>query len=168
MKQLQYLTVYPLNLTPHNTTPSFAVTLMQDIVTVENGLTCWNTELAYGIPTYNAHTRFSSLTGNHYRSIIDLFLSTQELHNAHLRVHDDISLGSDHSPLTLSCLVPPPPALPNHPRLLWNLSRLSEHDCTYVQLFKDKIRPFLQLLQEYTSTDGVYTSFGSVRWPQEP
>ncbi|KAG1003022.1 hypothetical protein G6F26_014148 [Rhizopus arrhizus] len=82
----------------------------------------------------------------------------QELHNAHLRVHDDLSLGSDHSPLSLSCLVPPPPPPSSHPRLLWNLSRLSEHDCTYVQLFKDKIRPFLQLLQEYTSADGVYTS----------
>ncbi|KAG1310056.1 hypothetical protein G6F62_014702 [Rhizopus arrhizus] len=92
----------------------------------------------------------------------------QELHNAHLRVHDDLSLGSDHSPLSLSCLVPPPPPPSSHPRLLWNLSRLFEHDCTYVQLFKDKIRPFLQLLQEYTSADGVYTSFGSVRWPQEP
>ncbi|KAG1031772.1 hypothetical protein G6F43_013889 [Rhizopus delemar] len=118
MKQLQYLTVYPPNLTPHNTTPSFAVTLMQDIVNVENGLTCWNTELAYGIPTYNVHTRFSSITGNHHQSVIDLFLSTQELHNAQLKVHDDLSLGSDHSPLTLSCLVPPPSPSPNHPRLL--------------------------------------------------
>ncbi|KAG1449780.1 hypothetical protein G6F46_010860 [Rhizopus delemar] len=88
---------------------------------VENGLTYWNTELAYGIPTYNVHTRFSSLTGNHHQSVIDLFLSTQELHNAQLNVHDDLSLGSDHSPLTLSCLVPPPPLSPNHLRLLWNL-----------------------------------------------
>ncbi|KAG1624292.1 hypothetical protein G6F44_012817 [Rhizopus delemar] len=120
---------------------------------VENGLTCWNTELAYGIPTYNVHTRFSSITGNHHQSVIDLFLSTQELHNAQLKVHDDLSLGSDHSPLALSCLVPPPSPSPNHPRLLWNLSRLSEHDCTYVQLCKDKIRPFLQLLQEYTVAD---------------
>ncbi|KAG1316403.1 hypothetical protein G6F62_013523 [Rhizopus arrhizus] len=124
-------------------------TALTDWIT-ENGIRCWNAELAFGVPTYNSHT------------------STSELHSAQLSVHDDLSLGSDHSPLSLSCLVPPPPPPSSHPRLLWNLSRLFEHDCTYVQLFKDKIRPFLQLLQEYTSADGVYTSFGSVRWPQEP
>ena len=131
---------------------------------VENGLRCWNSELAFGIPTYYSHTRFSSMTGRHFHSVIDLFLSTQDVHNAQLRVHDDLALGSDHSPLTLSCLVsppsppPPPPDSPSHPRLLWNLSRLSDDDCTYVQLFKDKIQPFHQLLQEYTSADGAYTS----------
>ena len=105
-------------------------TALTDWIT-ENGIRCWNAELAFGVPTYNSHTRFSSMTGRHFQSVIDLFLSTSELHSAQLSVHDDLSLGSDHSPLSLSCLVPPPPPPSSHPRLLWNLSRLFEHDCTY-------------------------------------
>ncbi|KAG1458102.1 hypothetical protein G6F56_006469 [Rhizopus delemar] len=48
---------------------------------------------------------------------------TQELHNPKLIVYNDLSFGSDHSPVALSCAVLPPPAQPDHPRLLWNLSQ---------------------------------------------
>ncbi|KAG1046414.1 hypothetical protein G6F43_011102 [Rhizopus delemar] len=57
----------------------------------------------------------------HQQEELPYTAGTQELHNAQLNVHDDLSLGSDHSPLTLSCLVPPPPLSSNHLRLLWNL-----------------------------------------------
>ncbi|KAG0974053.1 hypothetical protein G6F28_013382 [Rhizopus arrhizus] len=50
-------------------------TALTDWIT-ENGIRCWNAELAFGVPTYNSHTRFSSMTGRHFQSVIDLFLGS--------------------------------------------------------------------------------------------
>ncbi|KAG1437304.1 hypothetical protein G6F56_013172 [Rhizopus delemar] len=66
-------------------------------------------------------------------------------------VHEDLSLGSDHHPVSLSCVLPPPPPPPAHPRLLWNLSRLAEPDCLYVDLFRSRIQPFRECLTTYAS-----------------
>lgn len=121
---------------------------------VESGLRCWNAELTFGVSTHCVHSRISPETGRPHQSIIDLFISTQELHNPKLIVYNDLSFGSDHSPVALSCAVLPPPAQPDHPRLLWNLSRLSEKDCTYAQLFKDRIESLHQTLIDYNNPDG--------------
>ncbi|ORE03896.1 hypothetical protein BCV72DRAFT_212417 [Rhizopus microsporus var. microsporus] len=33
---------------------------------VENGLHCWNSELTFGIPTYNSHSKINQRTGIHF------------------------------------------------------------------------------------------------------
>ncbi|KAG1488270.1 hypothetical protein G6F52_013982 [Rhizopus delemar] len=38
---------------------------------LENGMTCWNAELAYGISTYCAQGRVNAATGEHFNSVID-------------------------------------------------------------------------------------------------
>ncbi|KAG1570319.1 hypothetical protein G6F48_013558 [Rhizopus delemar] len=113
-------------------------------------MTCWNAELAYGISTYCAQGRVNAATGEHFNSVIDLFLSSQQLVNPMMLVHEDLSLGSDHHPVSLSCVLPPPPSPPAHPRRLWNLSRLTEPDCLYVGLFRDRIQPFRECLTTYS------------------
>ncbi|KAG1444316.1 hypothetical protein G6F56_010350 [Rhizopus delemar] len=114
---------------------------------LENGMTCWNSQLSYGIPTFCSQGRVNATTGERFNSVIDLFLSSQQLVNPTMLVHEDLSLGSDHHPVSLSCVLPPPPPPPPaHPRLLWNLSRLAEPDCLYVDLFRSRIQPFRECL----------------------
>ncbi|KAG0926464.1 hypothetical protein G6F32_013207 [Rhizopus arrhizus] len=88
---------------------------------MESGLICWNHRLSFGIPTYSSQARREN-TGFAYTSIIDLFLSYNDLVNPQLQVREDLSMGSDHHPVTLSCVLPtsPPPST-THPRLVWNL-----------------------------------------------
>ncbi|KAI8364629.1 Endonuclease/exonuclease/phosphatase, partial [Radiomyces spectabilis] len=123
--------------------------LMHDWI-VEHGLTCWNSLLAYGIPTYHSHTCTNSTTGEYFHSVIDLFISTNVLHNPRLVVHDDLSLGSDYSPISLHCLLPRPTENDQHPRILWNLSRLAEPDCTYSSIIKQTLRPLRTVLNNLT------------------
>ncbi|KAG1444939.1 hypothetical protein G6F46_012410 [Rhizopus delemar] len=125
---------------------------------VEHGLICWNAELAYGVPTYCAHNRVGRLSGQHFQSIIDLFLSSQQLIAPRMVVHEDLSLGSHHCPVTLSCLLLPPPPQSAHPRLLWHLSRLPEPDCLYGPLFKERIKSFNLLLLDLVSPFGLLTN----------
>lgn len=92
---------------------------------METGLVCWNQRFAFGIPTYSCQARRAN-TGYAYTSMIDLFLSHDNLVNPSLRVHEDLSMGSDHHPVSLSCTLTSSPPLSSHPRFLWRLSRLSE------------------------------------------
>ncbi|RCH99892.1 hypothetical protein CU097_015506 [Rhizopus azygosporus] len=124
---------------------------------VENGLHCWNSELAFGIPTYNSHSRINQRTCIPFHSIIDHFLSTDGLLNPTLVVHEDLALESDYRPLTLCCLVPPAPSTPDHSRLLWHLSRLQEQDCPFGEKISTKVAPFKILLLDYIAEDGKYT-----------
>ncbi|KAG1441745.1 hypothetical protein G6F55_013161 [Rhizopus delemar] len=39
---------------------------------LENGMTCWNAQLAYGIPTYCAQGRVNANTGEHFNSVVVL------------------------------------------------------------------------------------------------
>ncbi|OAD71055.1 hypothetical protein PHYBLDRAFT_171117 [Phycomyces blakesleeanus NRRL 1555(-)] len=89
------------------------------------GLTCWNELLAFGIPTF-----LSGGSGTSRSSVIDLFLSTSPLLNPSMQIRSDLSLGSDHKMvnLTFTPYVSPPPPPTNHPRLLWNLSKLAQPD----------------------------------------
>lgn len=116
----------------------------------DSGLHCLNAELAHGIPTYMTMARATS-AGESFSSVVDLFLSSHALLDPSLVVHENVSIGSDHNPLTLSlCLpsLPPPPT--THPRLLWNLSRLAEEDCIYESLFETRIQPFITQLINLT------------------
>ncbi|RCH83938.1 hypothetical protein CU098_008448, partial [Rhizopus stolonifer] len=109
---------------------------------LENGMTCWNSQLAYGVATYCVHSRVNANTDEHFNSLIDLFLNTKKLviptDSSTQRSPPPLSLflGSDHHPVTLTCSLSPSPPLA-YPRHLWNLSRLSEPYCLYVELFKD-------------------------------
>jgi len=76
-------------------------------------------------------------------SIIDLFLGTHDLLNPSLVVHSDISINSDHHPVSLSFTFDsPPPVRVDHPRWMWNLSKLEDPSCSYTTLFSDRIAPF--------------------------
>ncbi|KAG0971878.1 hypothetical protein G6F29_013841 [Rhizopus arrhizus] len=105
---------------------------------MESGLICWNHRLSFGIPTYSSQARREN-TGFAYTSIIDLFLSYNDLVNPQLQVREDLSMGSDHHPVTLSCVLPtsPPPST-THPRLVWNLSRMLEPDCLYGKFISER------------------------------
>ncbi|KAG1441132.1 hypothetical protein G6F56_011619 [Rhizopus delemar] len=94
---------------------------------LENGLHCWNSQLAFGTATYYSNSCISPTTGHHFSSVIDLFLSTQQLVDPQMKVHTDLHLGSDHHPVSLSCFVPSPPPPPAHPQRLWNFRIVSHH-----------------------------------------
>ncbi|KAG1368960.1 hypothetical protein G6F61_012739 [Rhizopus arrhizus] len=113
---------------------------------MESGLICWNHRLSFGIPTYSSQARREN-TGFAYTSIIDLFLSYNDLVNPQLQVREDLSMGSDHHPVTLSCVLPtsPPPST-THPRLVWNLSRMLEPDCLYGKFISERMTPFKEHL----------------------
>ncbi|KAG1039310.1 hypothetical protein G6F43_012541 [Rhizopus delemar] len=134
------------------------VTLLHEWAT-ENGMICWNSRLAFGVATYCSQSRVHHRTGINFSSIIDLFFSSQELSNPELIVRQDLNMGSDHHPVSLSCVIPtaaPPP--PTHPRQLWNLSRLSEPDCRYPSLFRERIKPLHDRLLSYTSPDRPFST----------
>ncbi|KAG0820814.1 hypothetical protein G6F19_012264 [Rhizopus arrhizus] len=121
-------------------------TLLQEWLE-DTGLTCWNSRLAFGVPTYSSQSRVHHQSGVQFKSVIDLFISTQELVDPTLVVREDLNMGSDHHPVSLTCLLPElPPPPPTHPRKLWNLSRLTEEDCTYVSIFSDRILSFHERL----------------------
>ncbi|KAI9309960.1 endonuclease-reverse transcriptase-domain-containing protein, partial [Dichotomocladium elegans] len=104
----------------------------------ETGLCCWNAEHTYGQPTYYCCRRTTS-DGGIFQSIIDLMLSTNNLLQPHLTVRSDLSLGSDHHPITLTFHNPlRPPPKQKHPRRLWNLGKLLKPNCFYVQLFAER------------------------------
>ncbi|KAI8327360.1 Endonuclease/exonuclease/phosphatase, partial [Blakeslea trispora] len=87
-------------------------------------VTCLNQELAYGIPTYE-HMLANSTSS----SIIDLFMSKPPMPYASMQVHSSLSLGSPHKAISLTFpSISPVLSPPSHPRRLWNLSRLREHE----------------------------------------
>jgi hypothetical protein len=112
----------------------------------ENGLQCWNATSARGQATYFNPSRLTR-EGLPYQSIIDLIITSENLIRPRIDIRTDYSLGSDHHPVSLSFLMlrsPPPP--PTHPRLLWNLSRLSDENCAYVRLFRERVAPLREEL----------------------
>ncbi|RCH89806.1 hypothetical protein CU098_006659 [Rhizopus stolonifer] len=111
------------------------------------GLTCWNEQLAKGVPTY--YTQH----GNQIKkSIIDLFFSlTDELINPRMEVIQNSHMGSTHFPVSLSLLCAQTPiGQPNHPRLLWKLAKLQELPVRqlYQDLFAIKASPLLADLRD--------------------
>lgn len=120
-------------------------TMLADWI-AENGYTCWNADLAYGIPTLSSQNRLNNHSS--WSSIVDLFLSSNPLVDPSMLVHDD-TIGSDHLPVSLTCKMPAPP-LPrlDHPRILWKLSLLNDPNSKqlYQSLFLAKVGPFKQQL----------------------
>ncbi|KAG0803558.1 hypothetical protein G6F15_013507 [Rhizopus arrhizus] len=84
-----------------------------------NNLILWNERLAYGQPT--SYTFQGT-------SIIDFFFSTAELEMPTLRIHDDLSLNSNHKSMTMTFYLPPHPQgptnLPRPQRISWNIGKL--------------------------------------------
>lgn len=64
---------------------------------LENGMTCWNSQLAYGVATYCVHSRVNASTDEHFNSLIDLFLNTKKL-----VIPTDSSTQRSPPPLSLS------------------------------------------------------------------
>ena len=80
-------------------------------------------------------------------SVIDLFISSHDLIHASMQVRTDLTIDSDHHPVTLSFVLPSaPPLRVDHPRKLWKLSKLSETDCQYAAIFGSRIGPFQEML----------------------
>ncbi|KAK4513149.1 uncharacterized protein ATC70_012943 [Mucor velutinosus] len=76
-------------------------------------------------------------------SIIDLFIGTHGLLHPSLIVHSNMSINSDHHPVSLSfAFDSPPPVRVDHPRWMWNLSKLEDPSCSYAPLFANRIAPF--------------------------
>ncbi|KAG1489959.1 hypothetical protein G6F46_011333 [Rhizopus delemar] len=132
-------------------------TLMLDWI-MESGIICWNHRLAFGIPTYSSQARREN-TGYAYTSIIDLFLSFSDLVHPQLQVREDLSMGSDHHPVTLSCILPTSPPPSPHPRFVWNLSRMQEPDCLYGKFISERMTPFKEHL--LTFLDPCRASYNS-------
>jgi hypothetical protein len=86
-------------------------------------LLLWNKQLALGQPTYYAYQG---------TSIIDYFLSTNQLQNPQLTIRDDLSLDSHHKFMTLSFKIPRLSAndyISRTPqRLMWSLRKLKYKD----------------------------------------
>lgn len=98
-------------------------TALKDYI-MHNDIYCWNATLAYGQPTYHTFTNDREDT-----SIIDLFLSTNTLDSPSIAIANDMDLGSDHKPVSLSFTPSSPPApQQSHPRILWHLTKLSDPD----------------------------------------
>ena len=72
----------------------------------DQGISCWNAELAYGQPTY-----VSRRVDRDESSIIDWFLSTDPLTNPSMAIEHDMDLGSDHKPVCLTLTLTSPPLL---------------------------------------------------------
>jgi hypothetical protein len=105
------------------------------------GLRCWNSELAYGVPTLFNPRRLTS-DGRPYGSVIDLMMTTESLLNPSLVIRPDPALPSDHCPVSLSFWFPSaPPPPPLHPRVVWRLSRLGRKDCKYKEYFNERVKP---------------------------
>ncbi|KAI8051885.1 uncharacterized protein B0P05DRAFT_591798 [Gilbertella persicaria] len=111
------------------------------------GLTCWNEQLAKGVPTYYTQHR-----NQIKKSIINLFFSlTDELINPRMEVIQNSHMGSTHFPVSLSLLCAQTPiGQPNHPRLLWKLAKLQELPVRqlYQDLFAIKASPLLADLRD--------------------
>ncbi|KAG0163433.1 hypothetical protein DFQ29_003095, partial [Apophysomyces sp. BC1021] len=116
------------------------------------GLTLWNAELAYGIPTH------FSVRGT---SIIDFFLSRRaNFLNVDLRIHEQHALGSDHHLCELS--FEPVSSIPQLPvasatRKLWRLSRLKKQEVheKYVSSFEAKTGMLRGEIQSAIQEDNV-------------
>ncbi|KAG0821472.1 hypothetical protein G6F18_012181 [Rhizopus arrhizus] len=73
---------------------------------------------------------FNARMGNYIpgTSIIDFFFSTAELEMPTLRIHDDLSLNSNHKSMTMTFYLPPHPQgptnLPRPQRISWNIGKL--------------------------------------------
>ncbi|KAG2178935.1 hypothetical protein INT43_001782 [Umbelopsis isabellina] len=113
----------------------------------DHQLQLWNTDMAYGIPTY---TKFRQ--GQTLQSIIDLFTSNFPPSNATMTIRTDLSLGSDHHLLSASFDLPPTEIITTTPptRRMWNLSRLQETDCfeLYESIFAASSEPLLEQLRD--------------------
>jgi hypothetical protein len=113
----------------------------------DHQLNLWNTDLAYGIPTYMTFRQ-----GRTYQSIIDLILSNFTPSNASMLIRTDLSLGSDHHLLSASLDLPPPITTDHQTptRRMWNLSRLQEMETAevYEQIFATASAPLLERLQD--------------------
>jgi hypothetical protein len=134
----------------------------------ESGLRCWNSELAFGVPTYCNPKRLTR-QGEQYKSVIDLMITTGDLVNPFLNVRLDLSMGSDHHPVTLSFtlpLAPPPPSA--HPRLLWNLGKLSKPKCAYAEIFSSRVKPLHDKLKLLVSADNSDDDSNSARCESAP
>ncbi|KAI8327361.1 hypothetical protein BD560DRAFT_494528 [Blakeslea trispora] len=117
---------------------------------IELWLTCLNQELAYGIPTYE-HMLANSTSS----SIIDLFMSKPPMPYASMQVHSSLSLGSPHKAISLTFpSISPVLSPPSHPRRLWNLSRLREHEVRslYEQHVRTSLTPLSLSLQSLLSS----------------
>lgn len=121
-----------------------------------NGLTIWNQQLAYGIPTY---IKGSSTHGIVKKSIIDLVITNQTsfVTDPQMQIRTDLSLGSDHKLVYFSFIfhTTPPEAPTLHPRKLWKIKKLEintdnqhirEH---YQQLISIATQPIIQELDDY-------------------
>lgn len=111
-----------------------------------NGITIWNSSLAFGLPTVMRDTR---------TSIVDLFMSTDRLVSPEMHIHDDLSLNSDHKLMHLrfTALFPAPPA-PDHPgRRLWRISRLNKQHFRdkFLELFAARVQPLRDELEDLVS-----------------
>ena len=123
----------------------------------ETGLRCWNSELAFGIATFYNPKRLTR-NGDPYKSIIDLMLTSGDLICPRLVVRLDLSMGSDHHPVSLSFVhprAPPPP--PEHPRVLWNLGKLKYKDCQFPNLFATRVKPLHEKLKLLVDTENSPT-----------
>ena len=120
---------------------------------LESGLRCWNAKLAFGIPTYCNPKRLTR-TGEPYKSVIDLMITSGNLIHPRLTVRLDLAMGSDHHPVSLSFVLPrAPPPPPKHPRLLWNLGKLKHKDCKFTNLFADRVKPLHEKLKLLVTVD---------------
>ncbi|KAI9324418.1 hypothetical protein BD770DRAFT_335033, partial [Pilaira anomala] len=81
-------------------------------------------------------------------------LTSGDLICPRLAVRLDLSMGSDHHPVSLSFVLPraPPPPL-KHPRLLWNLGKLKYKDCQFPNLFADRVKPLHEKLKLLVTTE---------------
>jgi hypothetical protein len=119
---------------------------------LSSGLRCWNATKAYGVPTYYCPRRLTR-AGAVFSSIIDLMITSGDLIEPALQVRSDLSMGSDHHPVSLSFIMPQAPPPPSdHPRLLWHLSKLSHRDCKYASIFSDRVHPLMDRLQQATDS----------------
>ena len=103
----------------------------------EQVLYCWNSQLTYGMPTFTKQ-RIDRTEA----SIIDWILSTEPLTNVSMTIESDMDLKSDHKPVCISFTMDqPPPPRDNHPRQLWNLSKLYDDEPRqkYKELFIEEI-----------------------------
>jgi hypothetical protein len=111
-----------------------------------HSLTVLNKQHAFGLATYLQHRVNGTFT-----SLIDLFICTAPLTDAHMEVWQDRSLSSDHKMVQLSFLFDHTEAnsIPKPVRRTWNLSRLSEEDVEklYVARFEERAEPLLHILQ---------------------
>ncbi|KAG2217129.1 hypothetical protein INT45_011912 [Circinella minor] len=119
----------------------------------EQGLYCWNSQLTYGMPTFIKQRNNRIET-----SIIDWILSTEPLANVTMTIESEIDLKSNHKPVCISFTMDrPPPSRENHPRQLWNLSKLydDEHQQKYKNLFIEKIETVHDQIKSATNTNSI-------------